>query len=79
MGLGESETMERPFHIYVRQGAHMSARYSQLNSPCFCEERLLPTYHECRRENEAKVQQLGGHLPGVLQTGHHFGWSIVRA
>lgn len=63
IGDGESAITERPFHIC--DGAPLLACVHSATTV------QQESYHERRGEDESKVEQLRGSLPGVLHAGQH--------
>lgn len=70
MGDGESEIMDKPFHICLSV-CQYTGRFEA------CDNRQ--TYHKRSREDETEVEQLGGQLPRILETGKHSGQSVGRS
>lgn len=63
IGDGESEITERPFHICV--GVKLASWRIGGSR--------VATHHEGSGKNQAKVEDLRGGLPGVLEGGQHVG------
>jgi hypothetical protein len=63
IGEGESVITERPFHIY-NHTVSIRRRVDQVG--------LDLAYHERSCQDQAKVHDLAGKLPRVLQNGQHW-------